>query len=394
MLVGGSAVAEAVLSGVRDVLPSERETIGLHEPCISGREWDYVKDCLDSGWVSSVGSYVDRFEAMVAETCGVERAVAIVNGTAALHLCLVLVGVGADDEVLLPALTFVATANAVRYCHALPHLCDCDEVTLGIDASKLAEHLDSIAVQEDGIARNRKTGRRIAALVPMHAFGHPADMDALNAVARDWGISVIEDAAESLGSTYRGKPAGSLGAVSAVSFNGNKIVTTGGGGAVLTNDPKIADRAKHLSTTAKVPHAWKFEHDEVGYNYRLPNINAAIGCAQLEQLPRFLVAKRNLASAYTDAFSRVNGVRIFAETDDVKSNYWLNVLLLDEADRRLRDEILDLTNANGIMTRPLWAPMHQLPMYAETPRMDLRETEALADRVICLPSSAFLAREW
>ena len=301
----GTPEAENVLAALRRVLPDVGGGIALHEPRIAGREWDYVKDCLDSGWVSSVGSYVDRFEDMLAETCGVMHAVATVNGTAALHLALLLAGVGAGDEVLMPSLTFIATANAVSYCGAVPHFVDNDEVSLGIDPDKLEIYLEEIAERRDGSVHNKKTGRRLAALVPMHTFGHPSDMDALNKIAECWNIALIEDAAESLGSTYKEKPAGSLGKLAALSFNGNKIVTTGGGGAVLTNDEELARKAKHLSTAAKVPHKWAFDHDEVGYNYRLPNINAAMGCAQLEQLSGFVSCKRALATRYSQEFSDV-----------------------------------------------------------------------------------------
>ncbi len=389
----GSVSANDVLVALRQVLPAEQEFIALHEPLIAGREWDYIKDCLDSGWVSSVGRYVDRFEDMLAGTCGVKHAVATMNGTAALHLALVLAGVKAGDEVLMPSLTFIATANAATYCGAVPHFLDCDERSLCIDPAKLAAYLEEIAeTSGDGVC-NIKTGRRLAALVPMHTFGHPADMDALIEIAERWNIVLIEDAAESLGSTYKGKPAGSLGDLAALSFNGNKIITTGGGGAILTNDTAMADKAKHLSTTAKIPHKWSFDHDQVGYNYRLPNINAAMGCAQLEQLPGFVAAKRSLARRYQEQFTDIAGMRIFAGPEETESNYWLNTLLLEQPDRWFQDEILEVTNSSGFMTRLIWKPMHRLPMYSDCPRMDLDTTEELADRIICLPSSAVLGAE-
>ena len=381
---------EKVLAALRRVVPAGSEPVALHEPSFAGREWEYLKDCLDSGWVSSVGSYVDRFEQMLAEICEVSHAIATVNGTAALHLALVLSGVEAGDEVLMPGLTFIATANAAAYCGATPHFIDSDEDTLGLDMDKLADHLQTKAHVTGGVARNKETGRRIGAIVPMHTFGHPVDMDALTEIALRWNIPVVEDAAESLGSTYKGRPAGGLSQVGALSFNGNKIVTTGGGGAVLCRDANMAARAKHLSTTAKIPHKWAFDHDAVGYNYRLPNINAALGCAQLEQLAGFVSAKRVLAERYLDAFVDVPGVRLFREPEYARSNYWLNTLILDHANKDARDNLLEFTSANGVMTRPVWTPMHRLPMYADAPRMDLAGCESLSDRVISIPSSAVM----
>ena len=294
---------EPIGDAVEIVIGRRNRPVALHEPVFAGNEWDYLKDCLDSTFVSSVGAYVDRFEQMLAELTGAAHAVAVVNGTAALHVCLRLAGVEAGDEVLIPSLTFIATANAVSYCGAVPHLVDSSPVTLGLDAAALADRLGAIAVMKDGHAVNRETGRRLAAVVPMHTFGHPVDLDAIAEVAAAYGIPVVEDAAELLGSTYKGAPVGGRSHLAALSFNGNKIVTTGGGGAILTDDEDVRRHAKHLTTTAKTPHRWAFVHDEIGYNYRLPNLNAALGCAQLEQLPGFLAKKRALAMAYRDAFA-------------------------------------------------------------------------------------------
>lgn len=381
---------QRVLVSLRRVLGDGDERVSLHEPCFAGHEWDYVKECLDTGWVSSVGTFVDGFEDHLARTCGVRHAVAVVNGTAALHTALLVAGVRSDDEVIVPALTFVATANAVSHCGAVPHFADSAELTLGLDPIRLAGHLERVAERKAGVCFNRETGRRLAAVVPMHVFGHPVDMDPLLQVAEHFGLAVVEDAAEALGSTYRGRPAGSLGRLAALSFNGNKILTTGGGGAILTDDPELARRAKHLTTTAKLPHRWAFEHDRIAFNYRLPNLNAALGCAQLEQLPGFLAAKRRLAAAYVQAFAGMPGVRVVTEPPFAASNYWLNALLLDEHDAVRRDEVLALTNDHGIMTRPAWRLMHHLPMYANCPRMDLRVAESLERRLINLPSSAKL----
>lgn len=362
--------------------------VALHEPSFVGSEWEYVRECLDTGWVSSAGKYVDRFEAQLREYTGVKSVAAVVNGTAALHACLRLVGVEAGDEVLVPTLTFVATANAVAYCGAVPHFLDSDETTLGVDPFKLEQHLEQITELRSGSCVNRRTGRRIRALVPMHTFGHPVDLDPLLGLARRFGLDLVEDAAESLGSLYRGVHTGHWGRISALSFNGNKIITTGGGGAIITNDERLGALAKHLTTTAKLPHAWAFNHDMVGYNYRLPNINAALGVAQLEQLPSLVEKHRALAERYVGAFKGLDGARIFVEPVFARSNYWLNVLLLDKGSASERDAILEATRAIGFMTRPAWTL--RLPMYASCPRMDLSTAESLEQRVINLPSSSFL----
>jgi len=380
----------AILGALRSVLPVDRGFIALHEPFFGGNEWMYVKECLDTGWVSSVGSYVDRFEEMLADYTGAKQAVAVVNGTAALHICLKIVGVEYGDEVLIPSLTFIATANAVTYCGAVPHFIDCQERTLGVDPEALGCYLESMSELGPRGCINRLTGRRIKAVVPMHTFGHPVDLDPLLDVCNRFGLELIEDAAESLGSSYKGKHTGTMGKVSALSFNGNKVVTTGGGGAILTNDEGLGRLAKHLTTTAKVPHRWEFNHDLVGYNYRLPNLNAALGCAQLEQLPDFVRHKRVLAHCYQEAFAGVAGVRFFTEPDFACSNYWLNVLLLDDEHKTERDAVLSATNDVGIMTRPVWTLMHRLPMFGECPRMELAVAESLEKRILNIPSSAFL----
>lgn len=379
-----------VLNALKSVTGQSDKFVSLHEPSFAGNEWDYVKECLDTGWVSSVGSYVDRFETMLAEYTGVKRAVAVVNGTAALHVCLLLAGVKAGDEVLLPTLTFVATPNAISYCGAIPHFVDSEEPTLGLAPHKLADYLLSIADVRGNECFNRATGRRIRAVVPMHTYGHPVDLDPLVEVCERYHLVLIEDAAESLGSYYKGRHTGHWGKLSALSFNGNKVITTGGGGAVLTNDEELGTLAKHLTTTAKVPHKWEFRHDQVGYNYRLPNLNAALGCAQLEQLPGLLQRKRVLAQNYQQAFTAVDGVRFFTEPGYAASNYWLNTLLLDDACYEQRDELLEITNASGIMTRPAWALMHKLPMFMDCPRMELSVAESLERRLINIPSSAGL----
>lgn len=377
--------AASVVQILERLLKDAPRPVALHEPVFEGNEWRNVKDCLDTGWVSSAGSYVERFERQVGEHAG-SYAIAVSNGTSALHVCLLLAGVQTGDEVLVPALTFIATANAVSYCGAVPHFVDSAEATLGMDPVRLAEHLARTAEVRGAECRNLRTGRRIRALVPMHTFGHPVDLDALGEVAARYRLVLVEDAAESLGSYYKGRHTGPLGAIGALSFNGNKVITTGGGGAVVTRDAGHAARAKHLTTTARLAHRWSFLHDEVGYNYRMPNLNAALGCAQMEALPGLVARKRALAERYVRAFAGVPGVRIFREPEFASSNYWLNVLLLEEGAAAKRDEILELTNARQIHTRPVWTPMHKLPMYAACPKMDLPVVESLERRIVCLPS--------
>ncbi|MCE5181752.1 MAG: LegC family aminotransferase [Anaerolineaceae bacterium] len=381
-------LAEQVVSAISAVVGAGPVT--LHEPSFSGNEWLYLKECLDSTFVSSVGKFVDRFEVELAAFTGAKYAVAVVNGTAGLHIALKLAGVKANDEVLMPALTFVATANAVTYCGATPHFVDSEERTLGVDALKLRDYLTSHTEQRAGQCINLDTGRAIRALVPMHTFGHPSDLDGLLAVAQDFNLALVEDAAESLGSYYHGQHAGTFGLMGTLSFNGNKTITTGGGGAILTNNSELARHAKHLTTTAKLPHAWEYRHDEIGYNYRLPNLNAALGCAQLEQLPMMLVAKRALFERYQAAFAPVAGVKLMAEPEQCQSNYWLQTLLLDAEQANQRDSILKVTNDAGFMTRPAWILMHELTPFKDCPRMDLAGAQSLSQRLINIPSSSSL----
>ncbi len=384
---------EALICALRTVVGNGPDPISLHEPMFIGNEWAYAKRCLDTGWVSSVGEYVNRFEADLAHYTGVKRAVAVVNGTAALHICLKLAGVEPHDEVILPSLTFVATANAVMYSNAIPHFADVEERTLGLDPFKLEKYLNDIAEIRDDCCYNRVTGRRLRAVLPMHTFGHPVDLDRLEAVCDRFRLVLIEDAAESLGTFYKGKHTGNWGLLSALSFNGNKIITTGGGGAVLSNDENLAELAKHLTTTAKIPHPWEYCHDHIGFNYRMPNINAAIGCAQLEQLPDFIKRKRSLANRYKASLEKIEGIRFFTEPEYAESNYWLNTILLDAEYSKDLEKLLVLTNRAGIMTRPAWRLMHRLPMFADCPRMNLSVSEDLEQRIVNIPSSVFLERE-
>lgn len=383
---------EEIASVLKAVLGKESESVALHEPLFEGHEREYVNNCLDSGYVSSVGSYVNQLETDLSRLTGAASAAAVVNGTSALQICLKQAGVKPGDEVLIPALTFVATANAVCYCDAIPHLVDSNMDSLGVDADKLDSYLKEATKVRNGICHNKQTGRPIRALVVVHTFGHPVDIDRILRVCGDYELKLIEDAAESLGSYYKNIHTGKFGKLAALSFNGNKIVTTGGGGAILTDDEELYREVKHLTTTAKLPHRWAFMHDEVGYNYRMPNINAALGCAQLEQINRFLSLKRALSEEYKKAFTGMPGIRFFTEPSYAKSNYWLNTLILSEDNTLLRDFVLEETNRQGILTRPAWTLMSQLPMFQSCPRMDLSTAESLERRIINIPSSAKLGK--
>ncbi|NMY95212.1 LegC family aminotransferase [Pseudomonas proteolytica] len=358
--------------------------IPLHAPVFSGRERDYVLETIDSTFVSSVGAFVDRFESEMAGYTGSARAVATVNGTAALHAALVLAGVKQGDLVLTQALTFVATCNAIAYCGAEPVFIDVDRHTLGFSPIALEAWLDEYALLDvDGNCCLKSTGQVVRACLPMHTFGHPVELDTLVDVCKRWGLVLVEDAAESLGSFYKGRHTGIFGRLGVLSFNGNKIITTGGGGMILTNED-LGKRAKHITTTAKQPHPYEYVHDQVGYNYRLPNLNAALGCAQLEQLERFVMAKRQLAAGYAEMLAGTD-LCFFTEPEGCRSNYWLNAVICD--DLAHRDALLKETNESGVMTRPVWQLMNHLPIYAGCHRGELKNSEWLAERIVNLPSS-------
>jgi len=361
------------------------EFIPLHEPKFVGNEKAYVIDCIDSTFVSSVGQYVDRFEQMMAEYTGAKYAIATVNGTAALHVALKLVGVSQGDEVITQPLSFIATCNAISYCGAMPVLVDVDRDTLGLSPVSLRSFLSTNTTQTSAGCINNGTGKKISAVVPMHTFGHPCRIDEIAKICEEYGIPLIEDAAESLGSYYQGRHTGRSGKLAAFSFNGNKTITTGGGGMIITDDEALAKRAKHITTTAKQPHPYEFTHDEIGYNYRLPNINAALGCAQMESLPRFLESKRSIASAYAEFFSAPN-VNFVQEPDQAKSNYWLNALILE--DKQARDVFLKELNAAGVMARPVWRLMNELKMFHDCQSAVLSNAKWLEERVVNIPSSA------
>ncbi len=383
---------DELISALHEVLGKPESPLSLHEPEFAGNEWAYVKECIDTGWVSSVGKFVDGFERQLVEVTGARHAVAVANGTAALHMALLLAGVKPGDEVLVPAMSFVGTANSVAHAGAIPHFVDSENATLGIDPHALRAHLEYVAETTAGGLRNRTTGRRIAAIVPMHAFGHAVDLDGLLEVARSFDLPVVEDAAESLGSTYKGRHTGTFGLLGILSFNGNKVITTGGGGAILTNDEALARRAKHLTTTAKKPHRWAFVHDEVAYNYRMPNINAALGCAQLERLPDFLSRKRQLAQRYREVFARLPAFEFVEQPGGCESNFWLVAVRLRQPNAELRDVLLSAVNDAGFHCRPVWTLLNKLPMYLDCPHAALPVAQGIEDSLINLPSSPKLAQ--
>ena len=362
----------------------------LHEPTFDGNETQYVQDCIESTYVSSVGKYVDQFEIELAKYTGAKYAVSLVNGTSALHLALKLAGVKAGEEVLVQAFNFVAAANAITYCGATPHFVDIENENLGIDPIKLQNYLSEISKKTGEQTGNVATGRCIKALVVMHTFGHPSKMDELAEVAKKFNLVLIEDAAESIGSYYDKKHTGTMGLMGTMSFNGNKTITTGGGGAILTNNSELAKQAKHLSTTAKSFHKWAFIHDEIGYNFRMPNINAALGCAQLEQLPSKLESKRNLFEMYKLEFSKVNGISLIEEPSGCQSNYWLQGLKLESPNLNLRDTILDKLNLAELMSRPAWNLTNSLTPYLKCPSMNLENSISLFESIINIPSSKML----
>lgn len=368
------------------------ETGGLHEPVFAGNEKKYLAECIDTGFVSSVGQFVTAFEESVRDFVGAQHAVAVVNGTAALHLALVAVGVRPGDEVLVPAMSFVATANAVSHAGAIPHFVDVDEATWGIDPLMLRSHLADVGEIKDGCLQNKVTGRPITAVVPMHALGHPVAIAPLLEVAEEFGLVVVEDAAESLGSFVGDRHTGLFGRLGVFSFNGNKTITTGGGGVIVTDDEALAKRLKHLSTTARVPHPYEFDHDAVGYNYRMPNINAALGLAQMEQLPGLIAGQRDLFELYDKAFAGSSFGEVRQETAGTKSNYWLQAISLTGAGNTKKDQLIKGCVGAGVSVRPLWKPLNRLTPYSSHPSAATPVTADLYERVICLPSSAFLTK--
>lgn len=376
-----------IIDFIRQLYGSEGN-IPLHAPKFVGNEKKYLNECIDSTYVSSVGKFVDRFEDEMALFTGAKKAVVCVNGTNALHMALMLAGVKQTNEIITQPITFIATANAISYCGAHPVFVDVDKDTLGLSPKALNVFLSENAEIIDGSCYNKISKRKIAAVVPMHTFGHPCRIDEIAEICKLYNIELVEDAAESLGSFYKGIHTGTFGKIGVISFNGNKIITTGGGGMLLFNDEYLAAKAKHLTTQAKVPHPWEFVHDEIGYNYRMPNINAAMGVAQLEQIELFLKAKRQLAEAYKNFFAEKKGFTYVIEPENTRSNYWLNAILLDN--RNERDAFLEYTNKLGIMTRPVWELMNRLPMFQNAQCGDLSNAEWIADRLVNISSSVLL----
>ena len=394
---------QKVISFIKD-LYNNHGFVPLAVPKFIGNEKKYLEECIDTTFVSSVGQFVDRFEKDMADYTGAKRAVVCVSGTNALHMGLLLAGVKRDDEVLTQALTFIATENALSYIGAYPVFLDVDRTTMGLSPDALKEWLQKnaevrkntrigeldkshdFAYQENELACfNKNTGRRVKACVPMHTFGHPVRIEEIAAICKEWHIELVEDAAESIGSKYKGIHTGLFGLIGALSFNGNKTITTGGGGMLLFNDEELGAYAKHITTQAKIPHRWEFRHDHIGYNYRMPNINAALGCAQLEHLDEYVADKRATAAAYSEYFKNVDGIDFFTEPENSFSNYWLNVVILPDHDKQL--EFLQETNDNGVMTRPIWELMTRLPMFENCEHDSLKNTIWFADRVVNIPSS-------
>ncbi len=372
---------------IRSLYP-DKEIIPLHEPIFIGREKEFVSAAIESTFVSSVGEFVDRFEKKLCKFTGAEFAIATVNGTSALHIALKLAGVSEGDEVITQAATFVGTANAIIYIGASPVFLDSDSKTLGLSDIALEAFLKTHCHQkDDGYTYNKKTDRKISACVPMHVFGHPVNIDKIKDLCDAYHIPIVEDAAESLGSLFQGKHTGTFGKLGILSFNGNKTITTGGGGAVLTGNRNLGEKAKHLTTTAKMPHSWQFIHDQIGFNYRLPNLNAALGCAQIEMLPFFLERKRRLSNVYHKFFG-ASGIPFVVEPKECQSNYWLNAIVLNNL--KERDEFLELTNAKGIMTRPMWTLIPKLSIYSKFQTDELKNARYLQKRIVNIPSSVIL----
>ncbi|MDR0185537.1 LegC family aminotransferase [Prevotella brunnea] len=381
--------------------------VPLAIPVFAGNEKKYLNECIDTTYVSSVGKFVDQFEDDMAKYTNAKKAVVCVSGTNALHMSLMLVGVKQEDEVITQALTFIATCNALSYIGAYPIFIDVDRSTMGLSPdfmkewlsknaevrkntriSELSDSRDFSFAEDELACYNKNTGRRIKACVPMHTFGHPVRIEEIANLCKEWHIELVEDAAESIGSTYKGKHTGTFGKIGAISFNGNKTITTGGGGMMLFQDEKLAAFAKHITTQAKLPHRWEFRHDHIGYNYRMPNVNAALGCAQLENLDKYILSKRKVAAEYEDFFRNIPEIDFFSDSPETYSNYWLNVIILKN--KKARTEFLTQTNDNGVMTRPIWELMNRLPMFEKCENDGLKNTIRFAERVVNIPSSVRL----
>lgn len=379
---------QLVVNKIREIFGEPEKLIPLHAPVFVGNEKKYLEECIDSTFVSSVGKFVNKFEEITADYTGSKKAVVCVNGTEALHIALMLSGVKQGDEVITQPLTFIATVNTISYIHATPVFVDVDIDTMGMSPVSLKSFLHEYGIiKDDGFCYNKKTNNKISACLPMHTFGHPCKIDEIAEICEEYNIALIEDAAESIGSTYKGKHTGTFGKFGVLSYNGNKTITTGGGGMILTNDEKLGELAKHLTTQAKVSHRWEFIHDDIGYNYRMPNLNAALGVAQMENIDRFIKSKRNLALAYK-SFYNENNISFFSEPVNAFSNYWLNAIFLN--DKTERDAFLEFSNENKVMTRPAWRLMNKLPMFKDCLVYEIKNAEWIEDRLVNIPSSVII----
>ena len=377
-----------ILSAIKKIVTED--TASLHSPLFIGEEKKLLNLCIDSNYVSSIGQFVNEFEKKICIFTGAKYAIALSNGTSALHIGLLLTGVKKGDEVLVPSMTFIATANAISYCNAIPHFIDINESTLGIDVDKLSEYLKNHTFIKNGKCMNSITGNIISAVVPVHTFGHPIEIDKLLKLSKKYNLKVIEDSAEALGSKYKNQHCGTFGNLGVLSFNGNKIITTGGGGAIITNNRLLAEKIRHFSTQAKISHKWNLEHDYIGYNYRMPNINAALGVAQIDNIEKYLRLKRKLFDMYKNAFKDIDECEIMKEPKDCYSNYWLQTVILKKNVCSELVKILEITNNNNIQTRPSWTPLHKLKMYKKNPKSDLSITNSLSQRILNIPSSSSL----
>ena len=382
-------ISSEILESLKIVL-KQNKRIGLHEPVFRGNELKYLKDCINTTFVSTVGKYTDQFEKNIAKFVGSKRAIAVVNGTVALQMALYAVNVSRGDEVIVPSLTFVATANAVTHLGASPYFCDSDISSIGYDENLLKELMRKKFEISCGQCRNKKTGKKLGAIIIMHTFGHPSNIELALKLSHDYKVPLVEDAAESLGSYYSGRHTGTFGKSAAISFNGNKIITAGGGGVVLTNNSKMADHIKHLTNTAKTPHKWEYIHDKVGYNFRMPNLNAALVSAQLEKIENMISSKRKLYKAYKNVFKDNKNVELVSEPKNTKSNYWLQTLILKKNDTKLKNKVLEKLNSNGFASRSLWRPMHLLEPYRNCQKTTMLNSEKIYNSSINLPSSAGL----
>ena len=382
-----------IIKKIREALKDKNKSFALHEPYFGAEEINLVKNCIKSGYVSSIGAYVKKFENSICKFTKSKYSISTVNGTAALHLALKVLNINEKHEVILPTISFIAAGNAIKYCGATPHFVDCEKETLGIDVDKLEKYLNSkVIIKKNGACYNRKTKKQIKAIIAVHVFGNPMNIEKLTKIAKKFKLNLIEDAAEALGSTSNGRHVGTFGDIGVLSFNGNKIITSGGGGMLITNNKKFAKKSMHLSTTAKKPHKWEYFHTEIGFNYRLPNINAALGFSQLKKIKKYILLKRKLFQIYKKKLSSLDYISLLEEKNNNKSNYWLNAIILTKPNKKKRDKLLRDLHSNKIFCRPIWNLLHTLPMFKKCPKSNLDNSKKIFDSTINIPSSAFLAK--